>query len=225
MNKLSFLSALIGALLSSSVMQAGSISLSVQENSATAITASNNSGFVHIADGTSYGDFTIESLTGSGSPLSPVPYLDLSTFDVSTSLTTAATLTIKLTETGLTLPTSPLPVNSFFTGILNGVTSETISSYYDTSNVAYGTGTSLGTITFTNSGSSSVDESGTVTAAGLFSETEIIVATFGPTSGGADTLNSSALISSAAPEPLSMGIVGCGLLGIGVFGARRRKKA
>jgi hypothetical protein len=226
MKNLSFLGALIGALLSSSVMQAGTISLSVQENSSTAITATSSNGFVHIADGTTYGDFTIESLTGSGAPLFAVPYLDLSTFDVTTSLTSSATLTIKLTEINLTLPpTSPTPVNSFFTGILNGVTSETISSYYDTSNTAYGTADALGTTTFTSAGSSSTNESGTISAKGPFSETEIIVATFGPTSGGADSLNSSALITSSAPEPISMGIVGCGLFGIGLFGARRRKKS
>jgi hypothetical protein len=225
MKTLTFISALAGVLLSSSIMQADTISVSVQEGALTALTASSGTGFVDIANGTTYGDFTIESLTGSGSPLFAVPYLDLSTFDVTTSLTSSATLTIMLTETGLTLPSSPLSVDSAFTGILNGVTSETISSYYDASNTAYGTGTALGTTTFTAAGSNSTDAPGTITASGLFSETEIIVATFGPTNGPAESLNSSALITSTAPEPVSMGIVGAGLLGVGLVGFRRRKKS
>jgi hypothetical protein len=226
MKTLTLLSALAGALLSSSIMQAApAISVSVQEGALSALTASSASGFVDINNGTTYGDFTIESLTGSGSPLFAVPYLDLSTFDVTTSLTSSATLTIMLTETGLTLPSSPLSVNSAFTGILNGVTSETISSYYDTSDTAYGTAHSLGNTTFTAAGSSSIDQSGTITAPGLFSETEIIVATFGSTSGSTESLNSSALITSTAPEPISMGIVGGGLMGVGLIGFRRRKKS
>jgi hypothetical protein len=206
-------------------MQAGTISVSVQEGALTALAANSTTGFVDIANGTAYGDFTIESLTGSGSPLFAVPYLDLSTFDVTTSLTSSATLTIMLTETGLTLPSSPLPVNSAFIGILNGVTSETISSYYDASNTAYGTAASLGTTTFTTAGSNSTNQSGTITAPGLFSETEIIVATFGPTNGSTASLNSSALITSSAPEPVSMGVVGAGLMGVGLIGFRRRKKS
>jgi hypothetical protein len=226
MKILSLLGTVAGVLLSSSIIQASSLSLSVQESGVSgSLTATSSTGVVNIADGTVFGNFTIEDLTGSGSPLFPIPYLDLSTFDVTTSLTSAVTLTIKLTETGLTLPTSPLPVTSGFTGILNGVTSETISSYYDTSNTAYGTGHSLGSATFTSAGSNSVNQFGTITASGLFSETEIIVATFGPTSGTTESLNSSALITSHAPEPISMGIVGTGLLCVGLIGARRRKKA
>ncbi|HEX4227969.1 MAG TPA: PEP-CTERM sorting domain-containing protein [Bryobacteraceae bacterium] len=226
MKKLTFIIALTGALLSSSIMQAApSLSVSVGETGFTTLSATSSSGFVDIANGTTFGDFTIESLTGSGSPLFAVPYLDLSTFNVTTSLTSSATLTIMLTETGLTLPSSPLAVSSAFTGILDGVTSETISSYYDASNTAYGTASSLGITTFTAAGSNSTDEFGTITAPGLFSETEIITATFGPTSGTTESLNSSALITSPAPEPVSMGVVGAGLLGVGLIGFRRRKKS
>ncbi|HWF46632.1 MAG TPA: PEP-CTERM sorting domain-containing protein [Bryobacteraceae bacterium] len=227
MKKLTFIIALAGTLLSSSIMQAAPmISLSVQEGALPALTVGPSSGsVVSINNGTTYGDFTIESLTGSGSPLFAVPYLDLSTFDVTTSLTSSATLTIMLTETGLTLPSSPLPVSSAFIGILSGVTSETISSYYDASNTAYGTANSLGTTTFTAAGSNSTDKFGTITAPGLVSETEIIVATFAPTGGLTDSLNSSALITSTAPEPVSMGVVGAGLFGVGLIGFRRRKKS
>jgi hypothetical protein len=224
MNKLTLLTAFIGALASSSMMQAGTISLSVQEGSFAALTATSDSGFVNVASNTTYHDFKIEELTGSGSPLFAVPYLDLSTFDVTTSLTSAATLTLKLTETNLTLPTSPLSVTSSFIGILNGVTSETISTYYDTTNTAYGTGHLLGTTTFTTPGSDSANTFGTITASGQYSETEIIVATFAPVTGGTESLNSSALIT-AAPEPVSLGVAGIGLLGFGLIGARRRKKA
>lgn len=224
MKKFILLSAIISTFTAASVMQAATIQLSVQEGAFNPLTQSSNGGFVYITPNTTYHDFKIEDLTGSGSPLSLVPYLDLSTFDVTTSLTSATTLTLKLTETGLTLPTSPLPITSAFVGILNGVTSETISSYYDNSNTAFGTGQLLGTTTFTAAGSNSSNKFGTITAAGTFSETEIIVATFGATAGSTESLNSSALIS-AAPEPLSLGVAGIGLLAVGVIGARRRKKA
>ena len=128
-----------------------------------------------------------------------------------------------LTETNLTQP-GTIGVNSFFTGILNGVTSETLSSYYDPSNAAYGTADLLGTTTFTAAGSNSINEQSGITTSGKFSETEVIVASFAPTSGNPDSLNSSALLT-ATPEPMSMAFAGAGLFGIGLIGARRRKKA
>lgn len=225
MKNLYLLGALFCALVSSSTIQANTLDITVSQAGYFPLYAFGN-GTASISN-QSIGDFTVESVVGTGSPVFNEPYLDLEDLDVTKNFdNTAATLTIELTETGLKLNSSPLGVISSFTGNLNGVTSETISSYYDPSDAAYGMANLLGTATFTASGSNSLNQFNTITDSGYFSETEVIVATFGVPSGGPDSLNSSALITaSPAPEPVSMGIAGLGLLGFGLIGARRRKKA
>jgi len=225
MNKLYLLGALAGALLLSSTVHANTLDIKVSQTGYSSLNAT-GSGTVSISD-QSIGDFTVESVIGTGTPVFSEPYLDLEDLDVTKNFdNTTATLTIELTETGLKLSSSPLGVISSFTGNLNGVTSETISTYYDPSDTAYGMANLLGTATFTDSGSNSLNQFGTITDSGYFSETEVIVATFGVPSGGPDSLNSSALITAApVPEPVSMGIAGAGLFAFGLVGVRRRKKA
>lgn len=221
MKKLTFTAALAGALLSASAMQAVEISLSLQETGDSPVTASSATGSVSI-NNTSYDDFTLNTVTGLGTPFYSTPELNLETLNVSSnSLTSSKTLTIELTETGLT-PASPSEsVLNSFTGILTGVTSETISSYYDPTDTAYGTTDPLATTTFTAAGSNSMNFNGVITASAPYSETEIITATFA--AGGPDTLNSSDHITPAVPEPLSMGLLGGGLFGLSLLKFRRRK--
>lgn len=217
---------LAGSLLYVSSAQATSVpalSLSLQEDSMAAVTGGSSTGVVSMNNVT-YGDFLLNTVSGIGTPVLGSPYLDLQTLNISTpTMTGGHTLTIKLTETGLTATTSSLPLTSAFTGILNGVSSETVTSYYDASNTAFGTANVLDTATFgglSNNVTMSANEN-ISNLSNPFSETEIIVANF---SAGMDTLNSSALIEAgtSTPEPASCALIGGGLLGVALIRRRRR---
>jgi hypothetical protein len=217
-------------LLSGSLAQAAPvISLSLQEDGIPALTASSSTGAVSM-NNMNYYDFVLNTVSGLGSPLFAVPYLNLQTLNVSANnLSASHTLTIEITETGLTSTQAATQVNSAFAGILNGVSNETITSYYDPSNTAYGTGHQLSTISYNSTGSNSANLLAmmNVPVGSTFSETEVITATFQPTTGnpnGSDSLNSSAVLS-ATPEPASLALFGAGLLGLGVIRYRRTKKA
>ena len=93
--------------------------------------------------------------------------------------------------------------------------SETIDAFYNST-------TNIGHTMFSTPGANAVNINGTLPS-GVTEEKEIIVATFG-TSAGQDTLDSSAHISPLVPEPVSMGLMGAGLLGLGVLGYRRKRK-
>lgn len=193
-------------------VHATTISLYLQETGKAALTASSNTGFVTI-NSTTYGNFLLNEVLGLGTPLRQTPELNLQTLDVSSfGLNKQVTLTIKLTETGLNALKNPQPVVSVLAGILSGISSETISTYYDSSDTAYGTGTLLSTKTFTSTGVKSFTQDGSISAFGPYSETEIISATFGVTPG-TDSLSSSALISPV-PEPSALLLLGSGLLAL-----------
>jgi hypothetical protein len=201
------------------------LSVSVQEDALGALTASSTTGVVSINNAT-YGDFVLNTVSGVGTPMLTSPFLDLQTLDVSTTgLATGHTLTIMLTQTGLTATMNSVPVISAFTGILSGVSMETVSSYYDPNNGAFAQANLLGTATFTAFGSNALNQPGIEMIPDLtqpFSETEIITATFDPNHLAPDTLNSSALIEAPAPEPASLALIGSGLLGVALIRRRRR---
>jgi hypothetical protein len=215
------------SLLSASSVQATTVpmlTVSLQEDALTALTSNSTTGSV-IMNNTNYGDFLLNNVTGLGAPLLSSPYLNLQTLNISmASLNANHTLTIMLTETGLTATTSSLPLTSAFTGILSGVSSETVTSYYDASNAQFGTAHMLNTSTFTamSNNSTQVSNENIANLSNPFSETEIMVATF--SAGSMDSLNSSAVIQAgtSTPEPASCALIGGGLLGVALIRRRRR---
>lgn len=206
---------------------ANTVSLSIQETGVVgSLTASSATGFAQI-NASSYGDFQINNASGTGSPIFGSPQLNLQTLDVSThSLATAHTLTIELTETGLTGIPNPFTFANAFTGILNGVTSETLRTYTDVTNTPFGMGHMVANHTFVEvpgNFAQSFNVNGSSPTASPFSETEIIIATFGATTTS-DSLDSSILMKSAIPEPASLALIGSGLLGLALFRSRRSAK-
>jgi hypothetical protein len=213
-----------GLMLSASAIASPMLSLSVQEDGLAPLTASSGTGFVQIS-GSAYNDFIITTAAGSGSPVLTAPGINLQTLDITTnSLAASHTLTVMLTQTGLTSLNNSVSMMNSFQGLLSGITSATLSSYIDPTNSgAHAAGNLLATTTFTASGANAVNLLGSASTSGMFSETEVITAIFAPTSTG-DSLNASATVTAAAPEPTSIALMGAGLIGFTFFRRRTAKK-
>jgi len=163
----------------------------------------------------------VEINTLTTNPLS----IDLSSTDVSTS--TAGTLTIVASATGLT---SPLGLNAFFSqfsGNYNdGVTSATLQTYISNSNIMFSTDTLLNSLSAPSS-HFATSASNSTTTTDPFAITEVITIT---TSGKA-TINFDGSISAAhevaaAPEiDAGSGAAAIALLigVLGLVGDRRRR--
>ena len=144
-----------------------------------------------------------------------LPSMDLSSVDITS--TAAATLVVKLTETGLTSPVGLRNWLTQFSGNWNGgLASVELQTYIDTGNNPFGTGTALADLTGTGTPfalSSSFNAGGSTP----YSITEVLTITAGA-AGEHFSLDGSL---TDAPEPASIGLVGVALVGLGLV--RRRK--
>ena len=159
------------------------------------------------------GNFTANNI---GTQLFSPSYIDLATFDLSSN--SGGTLTITLTGTGFASPTGVSNWLTQFTGnVANGTALVSVKSYIDNSDTLNNAGCAVGCtlLSSVNLNGSAAVASGTTD--GSFALTEVITIT----TTGAERLSIDASVSNV-PEPVSLTLLGSGLLGLGLVRARKR---
>jgi hypothetical protein len=162
------------------------------------------------------GSFTSTNFSGTitGSAVTSPAALFGQTLDVNSTGTGA--IEILITSTGNTAPIGTTGFMSSFTNNVPGPFTVTETTFEDSTNAAFGTGTQLGTQTFTSLGSSSSSKGVTgVTNPYSLTEEFVIAATGQGTSN--DTIN-----ISAVPEASTWMMMILGFAGLGFLGYRRK---
>jgi hypothetical protein len=161
------------------------------------------------------------TVSGEGSPILPQPTLDTSSIDARTKTSADGTLYIYVTEQGLTSPQGVASFLSSFTANLftGGAVSVIEKTFVSTTNALWG-GTALGTQTFTSIGSTTQLDT-TPSLGSPYSETAEFIVHINGTGSVNDTIN----IIDPVPEPMSIALLGAGMIGIGAVRRRSQRTA
>jgi hypothetical protein len=162
-----------------------------------------------------FGTFSNLHIDGAGqSELTLTDMLFSNNIDTATAA--GGTLSIFVTDQGLTQPIGTLPFTSSFTSnLLPSGWTLTESTFVSSANALY-SGTPLSSANFSAIGTN-VQTASAATGAGPYSVTEefVIRAT-----GAGDANNTIDLSATPTPEPTVLVVLGCGLLGLGVLKRR-----
>jgi len=205
---------LAGAVLLTSVARADTVSIGLQEagfNGGSIVSVASGSGSASFSG--SYGTFVLNLVDGLGTPPLPEPQLDSSSIDVSSSA--SGTLTVYVTESGVSSVTG---VNNFLSGftmnILTSGWTVTESTYVDLGNGVFAITSPLGSQVFTGIGSAS-SINATPSLGSPFSETEV----FTISANGTGQSNAT-ITMQRVPEPATLSLLGMGLLSL--LGLRKK---
>jgi PEP-CTERM motif len=208
--------ALLASLASSANAAIVSIGLQEAGTNGGAITNEGSGAGSFSIGGVSYGTFTLDNVSGTSSPF----VTDLINGNsLNASSTTAGTINVFITASGLTSPTGILGfVSSFTENALAAGFTVTESTFLDATNGIFTTTTPLSSHTFMGIGTS-VQGATANAGSGPYSVTEVYTIT----ATGEGSANSTAILT-AVPEPATWAMMMLGFIGVGFMAYRRKDK-